>query len=224
MKYKLIQTVIIACLGFVLITPTENKAEQKNDTKVTIENIVDDQSISDNEDELVPTEIIEEDDVTETKSEEKDKTEIKETETETEIEVETEKETEKEAVKEIPSEKKEEVKETVEQPQENVQEVQTTDSNKTSIGTYKLTAYCPCSKCCGKWAGGNTSSGTIPTQGRTVACNTLPAGTKVNINGHDYIVEDTGNMKGNVVDIFFNSHQEALNFGVQYAEVFVYKN
>lgn len=210
MKYKLIQTVIIACLGLVLITPTENKAKQ-DDTKVTIESNVENQSISDNEDELVPTEAIE-DDVTETKSEDKDKTKIKEV------------KTEKESVKDEPSEKKEEVKETVEQPQENGQEVQTTDSNKTSIGTYKLTAYCPCSKCCGKWAGGNTSSGTIPTQGRTVACNTLPAGTKVNINGHDYIVEDTGSMKGNVVDIFFNSHQEALNFGVQYAEVFIYQN
>lgn len=106
---------------------------------------------------------------------------------------------------------------------ETVEQIQPT-GNKVSLGTYKLTAYCACRKCCGKWAGGNTSSGTVPTQGRTVACNTLPAGTKVNINGHDYIVEDTGNMKGNVIDIFFNSHQEALNFGVQYKEVFVYSN
>jgi 3D (Asp-Asp-Asp) domain-containing protein len=92
---------------------------------------------------------------------------------------------------------------------EQVEVKQTQQNSWTSIGTYKLTAYCPCSKCCGKWAGGNTSSGTVPTQGRTVACNTLAAGTRVNINGNDYIVEDTGNMKGNVIDIFFNSHQEA---------------
>ena len=109
---------------------------------------------------------------------------------------------------------------TVDKPAEQPESM----GNKVSLGTYKLTAYCACSKCCGKWAGGNTSSGTVPTQGRTVACNTLPAGTKISINGHDYIVEDTGNMKGNVIDIFFNSHQEALNFGVKYAEVFVYNN
>lgn len=114
----------------------------------------------------------------------------------------------------------------VEQPkeQQEQQEQQETSGNKVSLGTYKLTAYCPCSKCCGKWAGGNTSSGTVPTQGRTVACNSLSAGTKININGHDYIVEDTGNMRGNVIDIFFNNHQEALNFGVRYSEVFVYNN
>ena len=87
-----------------------------------------------------------------------------------------------------------------------------------SIGTYKLTAYCPCSKCCGK-SNGITASGTKATQGRTVACNSLAIGTKININGHDYIVEDRGTSH---IDIFFNSHQAALKFGVQYAEVFVY--
>lgn len=81
------------------------------------------------------------------------------------------------------------------------------------IGKFQLTAYCACSKCCGKWAGGSTASGTTPTQGRTVACNSLPFGTKILINGNVYVVEDTGNMANNVIDVFFNSHQEALNFG-----------
>lgn len=85
---------------------------------------------------------------------------------------------------------------------------------KIYIGNYKLTAYCSCKKCCGKWSGGKTSSGTTPTAGRTVACNSLPEGTVVSIYGHNYIVEDTGAMKNNVIDIYMNSHQEALNFGV----------
>ena len=96
---------------------------------------------------------------------------------------------------------------------------------KVSLGTYKLTAYCPCAQCCGK-TDGITSSGTKATQGRTIAVDTrvIPYGTKVIINGNTYIAEDTGGaIKGNRIDIYFNGHQEALNFGVQYKEVFVYK-
>ena len=40
------------------------------------------------------------------------------------------------------------------------------------------------------------------------------------INGNVYVVEDRGGMANNVIDVFFNSHQEALNFGVKYADVY----
>lgn len=96
-------------------------------------------------------------------------------------------------------------------------------SKSNSLGTFKLTAYCNCSKCCGKWAGGATASGTMPKAGRTIAVDArmIPFGTKVKINGHTYTAEDTGSaIKGNRIDIFFNSHSEALKFGVKYAEVF----
>lgn len=86
---------------------------------------------------------------------------------------------------------------------------------------FKATAYCNCSKCCGKWAGGNTASGTVPTAGRTIAVDTsvIPFGTKVIINGTIYVAEDTGTLiKGNRIDIFFDSHEEALQFGVQNVE------
>ncbi len=90
------------------------------------------------------------------------------------------------------------------------------------IGKFKLTAYCACSKCCGQWADANatTASGTHAVQGRTVACNSLPFGTRIVINGNVYVVEDRGGMANNVIDVFFNSHQEALNFGVKYADVY----
>lgn len=92
----------------------------------------------------------------------------------------------------------------------------------TNIGKYKLTAYCSCQKCCGEWSAFNkTASGTTPQQGRTIACNSLDFGTEVIINDNTYIVEDTGNMKNNVIDIYFNSHEEALIFGVQYADVYI---
>lgn len=90
------------------------------------------------------------------------------------------------------------------------------------IGKFKLTAYCACSKCCGQWADANatTASGTHAVQGRTVACNSLPFGTRIVINGNVYVVEDRGGMANNVIDVYFNSHQEALNFGVKYADVY----
>lgn len=90
----------------------------------------------------------------------------------------------------------------------------------TYLGTYSLTAYCACANCCGK-SDGITASGTQATAGRTVACNSLPMGTVISINGHQYVVEDTGGMGGNVIDIFFNSHEEALNFGRQSAEIYL---
>lgn len=79
------------------------------------------------------------------------------------------------------------------------------------------TAYCPCAYCCGK-TDGITASGTIATQGRTIAADpsVLAYGTEVSINGNTYIVEDCGGaIKGNRIDIFYNSHEEALEFGIQ---------
>lgn len=92
-------------------------------------------------------------------------------------------------------------------------------SGKEYLGKFTLTAYCSCSKCCGKWAGGNTASGTRPTPGRTVAMGGVPFGTKLLINGHVYTVEDRGTSYGHV-DIFFGSHSSALNFGRKYADVY----
>ena len=112
-----------------------------------------------------------------------------------------------------------------------VQKVQTsrssalprTSSTSTTGGTtYKITAYCPCSKCCGK-ATGRTASGTTATAGRTVAASSKFAfGTKLNIGGHIYTVEDRGGaINGNKIDIFVNTHAEALQWGVRYMTVSV---
>lgn len=88
-----------------------------------------------------------------------------------------------------------------------------TPEGMTYLGTYSLTAYCACINCCGK-TDAITASGTVATAGRTVACNSLPFGTVIEIEGYGtYVVEDRGGMGGNVIDIFFNDHQEAINFG-----------
>ena len=97
-----------------------------------------------------------------------------------------------------------------------------TSSTTTGGTTYKITAYCSCSKCCGKTTG-RTASGTIATAGRTVAASSKFAfGTKLNIGGHIYTVEDRGGaVNGNKIDIFVNSHAEALQWGVKYLPVSV---
>ncbi len=95
-----------------------------------------------------------------------------------------------------------------------------------SLGQFRLTAYCNCSKCCGKWAGGPTASGTMPKEGRTIAVDpkVIPLGTKVVFNENTYTAEDTGSaIKGNRIDVYYNSHSEAMNHGVKYKEVFIRK-
>lgn len=92
----------------------------------------------------------------------------------------------------------------------------------TNATTYKVTAYCSCAKCCGKTTG-RTASGTQATAGRTVAAPANFAfGTKLNIGGQIYTVEDRGGaIKGNKIDIYVNSHAAALQWGVRYLPVSV---
>lgn len=87
-------------------------------------------------------------------------------------------------------------------------------------GNCRITFYCNCSQCCGQWAGGGTASGTTPTAGRTVANGSLPFGTKLLIDGHEYVVEDRG-VGDFQVDIFVSSHQEALDRGLYYTDVYL---
>lgn len=88
--------------------------------------------------------------------------------------------------------------------------------------TFKLTAYCDCSICNGKWSGQPTASGTDYVEGRTIAVdpNVIPLGSKVIIDGTEYIAEDTGSaIKGNRIDMYMNNHNRTLNFGVKYVKV-----
>lgn len=87
-----------------------------------------------------------------------------------------------------------------------------------TIENCRVTAYCPCRRCCGKDPGhpayGITSSGTTATQGRTVAVDTsvIPYGSEVEIDGHVYIAEDTG-VYGGWIDLYFDDHVDALQWG-----------
>ena len=104
-----------------------------------------------------------------------------------------------------------------------IQKNVTTSRSGSTISTngetkiFKVTAYCSCSKCCGKQTG-ITASGTKATAGRTIAASGQFAfGTKLIINGKEYTVEDRGGaIQGNRIDIYMNSHAEALAGGVKY--------
>ena len=78
-----------------------------------------------------------------------------------------------------------------------------------------VTAYCACMECCGK-TNGITASGTKATAGRTIAMSKdYKFGTKIEIEGYGvYIVEDRGGaIKNTRIDIYFDTHKEALQFG-----------
>lgn len=97
--------------------------------------------------------------------------------------------------------------------------------SKISLGEFKLTAYCACIKCCGK-TDAITASGVKAVAGTTIAADTsiLPFETRVLIDDHEYTVQDRGgSIKGNRIDIYFNTHQEALNFGVRHKDVYKIK-
>lgn len=97
-------------------------------------------------------------------------------------------------------------------------------TNKESLGEFVITAYCPCEKCCGEYADGYTASGTVATEGRTCAVDpdVIPLGTEIEIDGVKYIAEDVGGaIKGNRIDICFNDHRSALQYGVKCKEVYV---
>lgn len=94
---------------------------------------------------------------------------------------------------------------------------------------FVATAYCSCEKCCGVWAtmrelddNGEPivqgATGVTLKQGVSVAADTTyPIGTNLEIEGMGtYIVHDRGGaIKGNRLDIYFDNHNDALEFGVQ---------
>ncbi len=82
---------------------------------------------------------------------------------------------------------------------------------------FEVTGYCPCKKCCGK-EDGITASGVKATANHTIAAPSKYAfNTRIELEGYGtFVVEDRGGaIKGNRIDRFFNTHQEALNWGVK---------
>jgi len=95
----------------------------------------------------------------------------------------------------------------------------------------RVTAYCPCEKCCGKYADGVTACGhrIRPGDAFVAADGEYPFGTEMVIagykNGQPVKVLDRGGViKDNRLDVFFHSHDEALKWGVKRLDVKVRRN
>lgn len=116
------------------------------------------------------------------------------------------------------------------QAKKRAENIKTTKNNELNseqnttkfVGRFKVYAYCPCKKCCGK-ATGITATGTVATEGRTVAVDpsVIPLGSIIIIDGQEYIAEDVGaGIKGLSIDMFFYSHQKALEWGIRYKDIY----
>lgn len=108
-------------------------------------------------------------------------------------------------------------------------------SEPKDVRTFRVTAYCSCKKCCGKWAlnrpldeNGNEivygASGEVLVSGLSCA-SPLPFGTNVELSGYgtvtvedriaDWVVEKYGE---NLIDIYFSDHEAARQWGLQTLE------
>lgn len=85
----------------------------------------------------------------------------------------------------------------------------------------EATAYCPCAICCGKYANGVTATGrNANTPGVAVDPKVIRLGSRLDIpgyrrsNGTWILADDTGGaIKGNRIDVRFETHEEARQWG-----------
>ena len=122
-----------------------------------------------------------------------------------------------------------------EENREEIQEKVVEVVEKKEIGEFILTAYCPCELCCEEYAlnrpideNGEVivygSTGERLFQGVSIAVDpaAIPYGTKVDIDGRVYTAQDCGGaIQGNRIDVYFDNHEDALDFGVQEKIVYV---
>ena len=105
--------------------------------------------------------------------------------------------------------------------------------NLVYLGEFRVTAYCSCEICCGQWAENRPDGIVYGASGEElvagVSCaSPLPFGTVLEIEGvGTYIVQDrtaswvVDKYGENIVDIYFDDHQAALEFGLQYRNVYM---
>ena len=94
----------------------------------------------------------------------------------------------------------------------------------------RVTAYCPCRKCCGRYSDGITACGhkIQPGDYFVAADKKYPFGTEMTVagykNGQPVRVLDRGGViRGNRLDVFFHSHEKAIKWGVRYVDVKVWR-
>jgi 3D (Asp-Asp-Asp) domain-containing protein len=88
-----------------------------------------------------------------------------------------------------------------------------------------VSAYCAGECCCQHWADGSFADGS-PVGGKAIAADTryYPMGTEFDVPGYGRaVVKDRGGaIKGDKLDLYFDTHQEALEWGRQNITVTLY--
>lgn len=116
-----------------------------------------------------------------------------------------------------------------------IQEKGEENFKKNLLGEFLITAYCPCEVCCGEHGKSRPideagklvvlgSTGTRLEQGVSIAVDpeVIPYGSIVEIGEEKYVAQDCGGaIQGNRIDIYFESHEEALNFGIKWINVYL---
>ena len=238
-KLKIILPIIIVIISMVIVCKSMHEHKNNNVpiNEVNSENVEEyiDATLNENNNELINTES------TEATAEVQQENDVEATEdnlaeeidrTESDVGVEISMPTEESTPIEEPAEE-EPIEDVV--IEENIEDEE--PSNYISLGEFTLTAYCSCEVCCGEYAlnrpideNGNEivygASGTRLVAGVSIAVDpyVIPYGSEVMINGNTYVAQDTGGaINGNRIDVYFDNHEEAWNFGLQYAEVFLIK-
>jgi 3D (Asp-Asp-Asp) domain-containing protein len=92
----------------------------------------------------------------------------------------------------------------------------------------RVTGYCPCSQCCGVFSDGITANNhhIQPGDAFVAADKRFKFGTEMVIPGYNssksvQVMDRGGAIKGDRLDLFFHTHQQALEWGVQYLDVLV---
>ncbi len=95
------------------------------------------------------------------------------------------------------------------------------------MGEYRVTAYSACVRCCGK-SDGITADGTYAPGFKGVlvsAPKDIPFGTRLWVEGVGLVeVHDRGGaIKGRRLELFFQKYNDAVQWGVQKRQVWVWK-
>ena len=94
----------------------------------------------------------------------------------------------------------------------------------------RVTFYCSCPKCCGRYSpalggSGRTASGVFPVEGVTIAADwsVYPKGTRLRIEGIGVrVVQDTGSaIKGSRIDVYLSDHERATDSAVKFLRAWV---
>lgn len=87
------------------------------------------------------------------------------------------------------------------------------------LGNWKTTAY--------TWTGYRCADGSWPQSGYSAACNSLPFGTQIYVDGIGKLtVTDRGpsSMPSEWLDIYMDSYNACVQYGVQYHDVYLVNN